>query len=162
MSRLTRQPGDDEGEERPSSDLRCTWNAASPDRRCHMPGGIGTRAPRCAWHSFALADPRLTDEFEEFERWALQLHEANYCAVWTHFRVDTLWQAVRGVASLPYTPVACNRSGCPYRPTPAEPAFVRGRSGRALVGPHALAPQRDAPAAPQPMAAFLPGLEPRR
>ena len=162
MSRLTRQPGEDEGEARPSSDHRCTWNLTSPDRRCHMPGAIGTKSPRCAWHSFALADPRLTDEFEEFERWALALLEARYCAPWTHHRVDALWQAVRGVASLPYTGTACLRSGCPYRPTPAEPAFVRGHSGRALVGPHSLAPSSSAPAEPQPLSAFLPGLEPKR
>lgn len=114
---------------------KCVW--FSRGQRCRMPGTIGNQQGgfRCSWHYNLLTNPRLAEEFEEFERWVLMLVEVPYCSVWTHDPVEALWAAVHGERPLPPFPQPCRLLSCPHAVPPEEILSAREafRDVRALL-----------------------------
>jgi hypothetical protein len=50
----------------------------------------------CAWHYECLATPRLSDDFEEFERLQIAWLRAPYCNQFVHHAASYVWDAMRG------------------------------------------------------------------
>jgi Zn-finger in Ran binding protein and others len=111
---------------RSALETRCTWEHRG--LRCFLPAGIGTKTPRCTWHTFTRNRPALAEDYDEFERWVMMLHAAAYCAPWTHARAASLWLAVRGERPLEDHALPCASSSCPHQLDALEPRQVVPRA----------------------------------
>jgi hypothetical protein len=132
-TRAPRQPGDDSFQPTPAKTVAwepCAWKTHG--RPCLMIAtlwlqptgnyefdkfGQITKVLRpgyCGWHFECLSSPRLSDDYEEFERMQTIWLKRPYCNQFVHHPANYVWEALRGDGHegerLTVTP--CNAHDC--------------------------------------------------